>query len=157
MKTVSSALLFIVSLFLFSCSSTTKTKQLKSKTKAEKVVSNEILVAEVEGMVCKMGCGGSIRKELILTNAVSKVDIEYEDGAKKQTIKIHYDNKLITQSEIVRKLEKINKGQFKVFPIGTSEIQTSTSGSSSPSGINMAEKTFELPNLLGILSSFITE
>jgi hypothetical protein len=157
MKTVSSALLFFVSLFLFSCSSTTKTKQLKSKVKAEKVVSNEILVAEVEGMVCKMGCGGSIRKELILTNAVSKVDIEYEDGAKKQTIKIHYDNKLITQSEIVRKLEKINKGQFKVFPIGTSEIQTSTSGSSSPSGINMAEKTFELPNLLGILSSFITE
>jgi hypothetical protein len=157
MKTVSSALLFIVSLFLFSCSSTTKTKQLKSKTKAEKVVSNEILVAEVEGMVCKMGCGGSIRKELIQTNAVSKVDLEYEDGAKKQTIKVHYDNKLITQSEIVRKLEKINKGQFKVFPIGTSEIQTSTSGSSSPSGINMAEKTFELPNLLGILSSFITE
>jgi copper chaperone CopZ len=157
MKTVSSALLFIVSLFLFSCSSTTKTKQLKSKTKAEKVVSNEILVAEVEGMVCKMGCGGSIRKELIQTNAVSKVDIEYEDGAKKQTIKVHYDNKLITQSEIVRKLEKINKGQFKVFPIGTSEIQTSTSGSSYPSGINMAEKTFELPNLLGILSSFITE
>jgi hypothetical protein len=104
-----------------------------------------------------MGCGGSIRKELIQTNAVSKVDIEYEDGAKKQTIKIHYDNKLITHSEIVRKLEKINKGQFKVFPIGTSEIQTSTSGSSSPSGINMAEKTFELPNLLGILSSFITE
>ncbi len=157
MKTVSSALLFFVSLFLFSCSSTTKTKQLKSKTKAEKVVSNEILVAEVEGMVCKMGCGGSIRKELIQTNAVSKVDLEYEDGAKKQTIKVHYDNKLITQSEIVRKLEKINKGQFKVFPIGTSEIQTSTSGSSSPSGINMAEKTFELPNLLGILSSFITE
>lgn len=157
MKTVSSALLFFVSLFLFSCSSTTKTKQLKSEIKAEKVVSNEILVAEVEGMVCKMGCGGSIRKELIQTNAVSKVDIEYEDGAKKQTIKIHYDNKLITQSEIVRKLEKINKGQFKVFPIGTSEIQTSTSGSSSPSGINMAEKTFELPNLLGILSSFITE
>jgi phage-related protein len=54
-------------------------------------------------------------------------------------------------------LEKINNRQFKVYPIGTSEIESSSSGSSSSSRVNMTETTFELPNLIGILSSFITE
>jgi len=54
-------------------------------------------------------------------------------------------------------LENINKKQFKVYPIGTSEIESSSSGKSSAPGVNMSETSFELPNLIGILSSFITE
>ena len=76
---------------------------------------------------------------------------------KKQTIKIHFDDKLITQAQLIRKLEKINNNQFSVFPIGTSELESSSSSSNSTSAVNMSESTFELPNLIGILSSFITE
>jgi hypothetical protein len=142
---------------LFSCSSNEQKKQVIKSPVREKVVANQIMVAEVEGMVCKMGCGGVIRKTMIETKAVSQVDIDYQDGLKKQTIKIHFDDNLITQAQLIRKLEKINNNQFSVFPIGTSELESSSSSSNSTSGVNMSESTLELPNLIGILSSFITE
>lgn len=152
-------LLFCVVIFSvgISCSFGDKRQQIGQSVKSKKVNPNQILVAEVEGMVCKMGCGGAIRREMIQTNAVSRVEIDFQEGEKKQTIKVHFDNKLISQSEIVKKLEKVNKNQFKVFPIGCSEIHSSTSGSTSNSSINMTESTIELPNLIGILSSFIVE
>lgn len=152
--------IIVILCFAFSCSSSNKRQELTQTTKLKKVIPNQILVAEVEGMVCKMGCGGAIRREMIETNAVSRVEIDYQEGEKKQIVKIHFDNKLISQSRIVEKLEEMNKNQFKVFPIGCSEIHSSTSGSSSKSAINMSnmsEPSIELPNLIGILSSFISE
>lgn len=157
MKFTARPLILVIVITLFACSSNEIPKTIPKTANKVKVISNQVLVAEVEGMVCKMGCGGAIRKELIQTNAVSRVEVDYEDGATKQTIKIHFDNKLITKSQIVKKLEKINNSQFKVYPIGTSEIESSSSGSSSNSSVNMSETSFELPNLIGILSSFITE
>ncbi|MFM7681650.1 MAG: hypothetical protein ACKO7P_02780 [Bacteroidota bacterium] len=157
MKFTTHPLILAVFITLFACSSNENSKTIPKAANKVKVISNQILVAEVEGMVCKMGCGGAIRKELVNTNAVSCVEIEYEEGAQKQTIKIHFDNKLITKSQIVSKLERINNRQFKVYPIGTSEIESSSSESSASSSVNMSETSFELPNLIGILSSFITE
>ena len=116
-------LLIFTVVILFSCNSE-KTKQVIEKPKINqvKVNSNQILVAEVEGMVCKMGCGGAIRKELITTNKVSRVEVDFVEEAKKQTLKIHFDNKLIDQDQIVRTIEKINKGQFKVYPVETIDL-----------------------------------
>jgi hypothetical protein len=157
MKFTVRPLLLVIVITLFACSSNEIPKTIPKTANKVKVISNQILVAEVEGMVCKMGCGGAIRKELVQTNAVSRVEIDYQDDAQKQTIKVHFNNKLISEAQIVRKLEKINNSQFKVYPIGTSEIESSSSGSSSNSSLNMSETSFELPNLIGILSSFITE
>ncbi len=157
MRNLYQPLLLVVFVMLFSCSSNEQKKQVIKSPVREKVVANQIMVAEVEGMVCKMGCGGVIRKTMIETKAVSQVDIDYQDGLKKQTIKIHFDDNLITQAQLIRKLEKINNNQFSVFPIGTSELESSSSSSNSTSGVNMSESTLELPNLIGILSSFITE
>ncbi len=157
MKFSTRSILLGIFIALFACTSNEQKKSVIKSSEKVKVISNQILVAEVEGMVCKMGCGGAIRKELVKTNAVSRVEIDYQEGDEKQTIKIHFDNKLITKSQIVSKLEKINNSQFKVYPIGTSEIESSSSGSSSNSSLNMSETSFELPNLIGILSSFIIE
>ena len=157
MKFTARPLVLVIVITLFACSSNEIPKTIPKTTNKLKVISNQILVAEVEGMVCKMGCGGAIRKELVQTNAVSRVEIDYQDEAQKQTIKVHFDNQLISEAQIVRKLEKINNCQFKVYPIGTSEIESSSSGSSSNSSLNMSETSFELPNLIGILSSFITK
>jgi hypothetical protein len=155
MKLLIKILFLLFTVFTLSCSSNEK-RVIQHKSKGIKVVPNQILVAEVEGMVCKMGCGGAIRKEMLQTKCVSRVEIDYQDGAEKQIIKVHFDDKLISESEIVKKLEKINKNQFKVYPIGTSQIESS-SGSASNSVVNMSETEIELPNLIGILSSFIIE
>lgn len=147
----------VIAIAVFACTSNEKPKSTHKTSNKVKVISNQVLVAEVEGMICKMGCGGAIRKELIHTKAVSRVEIDYQEDSKKQTIKVHYDNQLISKDQIVKKIEKINNNQFKVYPIGTSEINSSTSNSASPSGVKISETSFELPNLIGILSSLITE
>lgn len=90
-------------------------RENQSNHKIIEVIANKTLVAEVEGMVCKMGCGGAIKKELILTNAVSIVKIDFVEGKNKQTIRVQYDSNLISQSEIVHKVETINHNQFKVI------------------------------------------
>ena len=116
MRLYSSALVFLLIIVLLSCSSSEidvhRDQINKNKSVKLKVIPNEILVAEVEGMVCKMGCGGLIRKEMIQTNAVSLVEIDYKDKLDKQLIKIHFDNKLISKKQIIRRLEIINNNQF---------------------------------------------
>ena len=141
---------------LFSCADST----IKSNHKKEQVaVSNETLVTEVEGMVCSMGCGGSIRKELKSTGAVSRVEVDFDEEKEKQTVKITYDNRLISKKEIVERIEKLNKGQFSVSVIGSAFIESSDSrkSSSEEPKVNVSETSFEVPSLLDILSSIVVQ
>ena len=43
------------------------------------VTADRMLVVELEGMVCKMGCGGEIRKELYATNGVENVSFDFDE------------------------------------------------------------------------------
>ena len=149
-------LTFALLLSLFSCSDSS----LKNEDKKEQVaVSNETLVTEVEGMVCSMGCGGSIRKELKSTGAVSRVEVDFDEEKEKQTVKITYDNRLISKKEIVDRIEKLNKGQFTVSVIGSTFIENSTieKKSSEEPKVNVSETSFEVPGLLDILSSIVVQ
>lgn len=146
--------LFVVS--LFSCSDSTSKNEVK---KEQVAVSNETLVTEIEGMVCSMGCGGSIRKELKSTGAVSRVEVDFDEEKEKQTVKITFDNHLISKKEIVDKIEKLNKGQFSVSIIGSSYIESSNDDNSSSENpkVNVSESSFEIPSLLDILSSIVVQ
>ena len=147
---------FALLLSVFSCSDST----LKNENKKDQIaVSNETLVTEVEGMVCSMGCGGSIRKELKSTGAVSRVEVDFDEEKEKQTVKITYDNRLISKKEIVEKIEKLNKGQFSVSVIGSAFIESSDSrkSSSEEPKVNVSETSFEVPSLLDILSSIVVQ
>jgi len=147
---------FALLLSLFSCSDSS----LKNEDNKKQVaVSNETLVTEVEGMVCSMGCGGSIRKELKSTGAVSRVEVDFDEEKEKQTVKISYDNRLISKKEIIERIEKLNKGQFTVSVIGSTFIENSTSDkkSSEEPKVNISETSFEVPSLLDILSSIVVQ
>jgi hypothetical protein len=151
-------LMFSLVLSLFACADSTKTPNKSTSSQNHKTaVSNETMVVEVEGMVCAMGCGGSIRKELKNTGAVSRVEVDFVEGNKTQTLKISFDNKLISQSSIVSKIQKLNKGQFSVNVIGSSYIDSKETKSEEASKVNVSESNFELPNLLEILSSLVIQ
>ena len=147
---------FALLLSVFSCTDST----LKNEDKKEQVaVSNETLVTEVEGMVCSMGCGGSIRKELKSTGYVSRVEVDFDEDKDKQTVKITYDNRLISKKEIVDRIEELNKGQFSVSIIGSSYIESSKDedNSSDKPKVSVTESSFEVPRLLDILSSIVVQ
>lgn len=153
------SLLFIVFLGLISCGKGTVVETKNNTSKKTQVHSNEVLVTEVEGMVCAMGCGGSIRKDLKSTGAVSRVEVDFKEGQEKQIVKISFDNTLISKSEIISRMEKINDKQFKVQAIGSTDAGSESSGGSSEkSTVNMSEQTtFEIPNLFDLLSSLVIE
>ena len=79
---------------------------------------NTTIALGVKGMVCQMGCGGSIRKALKETCAVERVEINYIDSLEEQTIKVHYDRQKLGPVQMMKLLSQINDKQFSVRTIG---------------------------------------
>jgi len=115
-------LLFIIisfSLLLLSCSENSNNE---ANTVKKISVANQKITFEVEGMVCKMGCGGSIRKALLETKSVSSVDVDYQEDRTKQIVSVFYNKGQINKSAIVKLLETINDKQFKIAVIDEQAI-----------------------------------
>tara|TARA_A200000113_G_scaffold225405_1_gene246166 strand:- start:863 stop:1249 length:387 start_codon:yes stop_codon:yes gene_type:complete len=107
-------------LFIVSCQSDAshnantdvqKSEELADEKKPE---ADYQCVAKVSGMVCKMGCGGAIRKELTSLKGVSRVAVDYEENREEQIIRVFYNSRFHNEKEIYAELEKINDGQFRV-------------------------------------------
>jgi copper chaperone CopZ len=110
----------VLLLFIISCQSeATQNVNVASENVAEVVEENTPVadyqcVAKVSGMVCKMGCGGAIRKDLKNLEGVSRVAIDYEENREEQIISVFYNSRLQNENKIYAELEKVNKGQFTV-------------------------------------------
>ena len=111
--------IYLMSILFVAYSCATKEEKIivknakpKEEKKAVEVTPNKVLTLDVEGMSCEMNCGGSIRKELKKTGAVSRVEFVWIEEAEKQVTKVSYDDTKISDKEIVALIEKINEGQF---------------------------------------------
>ena len=69
---------------------------------------------QVEGMVCKMGCGAAIRKDLLESGCVVKVEVDFKEESKEQTIIAYYDPSKIDITKMKAIIETTNEGQFTV-------------------------------------------
>ena len=109
-------LLALVALVLNSCEQSISSKQQVKVNDIQKnpVIANAEVAFEVKGMVCKMACGGSIRKTLIHSGAVERVDINFVEEAKSQEVIVHYDSTKLTPTALKNLIEKTNDGQFTV-------------------------------------------
>jgi copper chaperone CopZ len=114
---------YILSIFLalliLSCESPTAKKTTDQNTKVcTEVNANTSLNLGVKGMVCKMGCGGSIRKALKATCAVEKVDVSFIDTLEEQSIIVYYDRSKVAPEQMISVLNTINDKQFEVRTLG---------------------------------------
>jgi copper chaperone CopZ len=110
-------LVSLVAFVLNSCNQTNSSKQVLPEKKKEipTVKSNAKITFEVEGMVCKMGCGGAIRKDLIHAGGVERVQVDFVEEAKSQAITVHYDSTLTDIIQLKKRIEQTNDGQFTVL------------------------------------------
>lgn len=118
-------------IFCFSCSHqkekiVVKNAKPKEEKKIVDITPTKIMTLEVKGMSCEMNCGGSIRKELKKTGAVSRVEFNWVEEAEKQQTKISFDDTKISEKDIVNLIESINEGQFTVYPGKSEKISPST-------------------------------
>jgi hypothetical protein len=108
-------LIFVFFLSLACTQSTATNKQTEPQKKVcQNVVANTTILFGVKGMVCQMGCGGSIRKTLKETCAVERVEVTYQDSLEEQTIKVYYNRQKIGPKQMIATLSELNEGQFTV-------------------------------------------
>jgi copper chaperone CopZ len=120
--------LFVLLVFLYSCNQNATSNAVQKKPKVhteqqKEVYPTHLAVATVEGMVCKMGCGGAIRKGLTEMAGISSVEIEYEDDRSAQLVKVKYDSSEINEERISDKIEEINDRQFSVLDFKSESIK----------------------------------
>ena len=109
-------------LILFISCSQTNTKNGQNEPQAKvckSVKANTTQEIGVKGMVCQMGCGGSIRKALKETCAVERVEVNYIDSLEEQVIKVHYDREQIAPQQMLQVLSELNDRQFSVRTVGS--------------------------------------
>ena len=118
-------LVFLGTIILSACNQTNSSTQVLALKKEQKhvVKSNAKITFNVEGLVCKMGCGGAIRKNLLQAGGVERVEVDFVEEAKSQGITVHYDSSLTNIPQLKKRIEQANDGQFTVI----SETEPTTS------------------------------
>ena len=107
-------------LFLAACNNATIDKKASKNTPAIQKVANTKLALNVKGMVCKMGCGGAIRKELLATNAVEKVEVDFVEDKEAQLITVYYNNSRSSKEKLLKVINEMNDKQFTAQTISES-------------------------------------
>ena len=116
-------LIFILSLLLFACSKDASNDASSKKSELTEVKTpNKLCVADVEGMVCKMGCVASIKTELRAVKGISDFQIDFMEDQPIQEVKISYNDHNVDESKIQSTIESINNNQFSISAIRTENL-----------------------------------
>ena len=107
-------------LFLTACNNSTIEKKASKIEPTTSNTANTKLALSVQGMVCKMGCGGSIRKELLATNAVEKVEVDFVEDKEAQLITVYYNNSRSSKEKLLKVINEMNDKQFTAQTISES-------------------------------------
>jgi copper chaperone CopZ len=147
---------------LASCSSEVEgTPAAHEETVQTDVVPNRVLTMEIEGMVCEMGCGASIRKELVGLGGISTVEFDFEEDRASNTAKIAFDKDQISVDQIVKAVSAINKGQFNVGKYSSETLEENhvsheaSEGHEESTQAEIKSVGFEIPNLLDFFAEIM--
>ena len=144
-----------------------KNKENKDEIAEVKVVvePNRLLTMELDGMVCSMGCGGSIRKELNATGAIADCDFDFEDERTTNVATIQFDKDKITADEIVKIVSEMNDGQFSIGKTASEEfiaaptvkeVKTSSRKTSDAKIRVVSSSSFQVPNIFDLFSGLLS-
>lgn len=158
---------FFSCMFVFSCTEeSTTSKKIISKEKIviNVIKANQFVTFEVKGMVCKMGCGSTIRKALFNTKAVASCEIQYESDRTTNFVQLGFDKNKISKEKLITVIEQLNKHQFKVINSKENKQQTSFKKRSSKiihpetfdNNPQMEETNVDMPNLIDIYTRLVT-
>lgn len=123
----------------------------------DNIVSTEInaenlVVADysIEGMVCAMGCAATIQKDVVEMDGVAVSNVDFESG------KAHfeYDKAIVTEKEIIAKIENLADGIYKVTKLDNEDIDGAVedvNDKNSSGEIEVSMPNFKIPNLFKLL------
>jgi copper chaperone CopZ len=161
---------------LVSCSTSTdqasKSEEINSSQAIEEdglvaVTPNRKMTTEIDGMTCVMGCGGSIRKELLNTGAVSRCSFDFQGIDETSSAMIEFDKDKISADEIAELIKKLNDGQFSLGKMSTETMTKKVEETTESDQIVSSEKKdinpinvstssgIQLPNFIDLISTLL--
>jgi len=143
----------LLTLSFVSCSTTETAKEEVTEKVASGVT--EIVDYAVEGMVCSMGCAATIQEEVLGMEGVSDCEVSFEN----EKAHIEFDKALISEEELIAKIESVADGQYKVagewkekeVEQDTKEDVDESDNSESDELVEVSIPSFEIPNLFAFL------
>lgn len=88
----------------------------------------------IEGMSCEMMCGSSIKKALAKLPGVSATEITFIEGDELDHAIVTYDESKVTDTELVKAVQALYDGQYKVLAVNVTKQVKATSGASAAQG-----------------------
>ncbi len=120
-------------------------------------VADKMMTMEVSGMMCKMNCGGSIKKALKSTTGVTDVEIDFEDGREINLAKVSFDSKLVNEQQMMEAVTSLYDNQYSVGNTSVSNLSQEISideedvnSDEETSVVEAATSFIELPNLMDL-------
>lgn len=144
---------FIALLFLSACGS----DQTDAENALGIIAPNQLLTIEVEGLDNER----EIKKQLSQLNGVDKVDVDFNAERTKDFIKVYFNNDFIPEAKLIKTIESIHNKQYCVLSSSLSaycerkDACNSNKHSSEENSISASSGSFEVPNILDLLSSII--
>lgn len=150
-----------ITLFACTCDDTCDTEAEAEATAQAEVtataVADKMMTMEVSGMMCKMNCGGSIKKALKSTTGVTDVEIDFEDGREINVAKVSFDSKLVNEQQMMDAVTSLYDNQYSVSNTSVSNLSQEISideedvnSDEETSVVEAATSFIELPNLMDL-------
>lgn len=157
----------VIALSVAACSTNEATSNESDATQEEVVkadpVADKMMTMEVNGMMCKMNCGGSIRKALKGTGGVTRVEFDFEDGRETNVAKVSFDSKLVDEKQMMEAVTSLYDGQYTIGNTSVSDIaeEVKVEGDENTSDdeesvVDAATSFIELPNLIDLFRGIFT-
>ncbi len=122
--------------------------------------ANTAVEFKIDGMTCEMGCVAAIKGQLGKTKGVYKYDINFEN----KTAVVEFNKEQISAQDVVKTVESVNEGAYKVDGKKTKCIaecgdapskKSETNASSSSNEQKISHDSFQIPNIFGLLEYLI--
>lgn len=118
----------------------------------------------IEGMSCEMMCGGSIKKALAALG-VNATEIKMSEVEGPDHAIVTYDENKVTDAQMIKAIQELYDGQYKVMAITiTKEVKSAAASNSEAAdeveneGVSVAvPEEVVLPSILAILSRILSE
>lgn len=115
----------------------------------------------IEGMTCAMGCGGTIKSALAKLPGVTGTEVDFTDATKANHVVVTYDPAQVTDADMVKAVQAIHDGQYKVLAVGITKQVLKEGASEAPAGtkegaqVSASLESVALPSLMALLQRLV--
>lgn len=164
---------FLAGFIITSCSDKSEKKEGTDEEKSKEaviikapqatdVIPNMLADVSLSGVVCEIRCVESVKSLLSNMIGVTEIEINYNSDGKLNHATLKFDDKKISDEQMLTALENFNNGAFKVDKIDIKKLDEKTTKKKSKEDKDLTKiypssgsSDFALPSILDVFSTVL--